>query len=455
MKRYNRYVTAQRHSPVCYYYEEEPAGYVQIIDRIIMDEYYVIPEEVTAIADGAFAGNKELKHIDLRNAERIGSFAFQDCTNLESVIMSNVSVIGSGAFEFCRSLKSVTFGNITEVGDLAFFHCGNLDIPEMPRSLAKAGAGAFSHTGLKHADLQWFEEIPASLFSYCTSMEYADISGAKVIHDDAFAGCRELSYVRFGDIEKIGDRAFKRCEALEIAVLPDSLQSIGEEAFEKIRPGFTIPKSVCHIGGNCLGPVDTKKKVSIYKSMLYEFRNYFSGDRIVPEKEDENEHFYMYESAIDVTVLDDATDSIAGLLPLFSDMDPQMRSDLIDAFRPDNTFDYGLLDSVLFSAMSWNLRCRDKVAIVRSKYPFELSDAAREQYAAYLSAHADRIARRSVWERDTEVLSYLCENGLISSGSIIRLLDYSMSLSASECTALLLEYQSKMERHDDPLLEEL
>ena len=45
MKRYNRFVTAQRHSPVCYYYEEEPAGYVQIIDRIIMDEYYVIPEE--------------------------------------------------------------------------------------------------------------------------------------------------------------------------------------------------------------------------------------------------------------------------------------------------------------------------------------------------------------------------------------------------------------------------
>jgi hypothetical protein len=34
-------------------------------------ECYVIPEEVTAIADGAFAGNKSLKHIDLRNAERI------------------------------------------------------------------------------------------------------------------------------------------------------------------------------------------------------------------------------------------------------------------------------------------------------------------------------------------------------------------------------------------------
>ena len=419
------------------------------------DDKYVMPEEATVIADGAFAGNKSLKHIDLRNVRRIGAFAFQDCSNLESVIMSNVSVIGTGAFEFCRSLKSVTFGGITEIGELAFFHCGKLDIPEIPRSLTKAGSGAFSHTGLKHADLHWFEEIPSSLFSYCTSMGYADISGAKVIQDDAFAGCRELSYVRFGDLERIASGAFRRCDSLELAVLPESLQSIGDEAFERVRPGLVIPKSVSHIGSNCFGPVDTKKSVSIYNTMLYEFRNYFRNDRIVPEKEGEDEHFYMYESSIDVKVLDDVTNKTVGLLPLFCDMDPKMRSNLIDAFRSDNTFDYRLLDTILFPAMNWNQRCRDKVAAVRLKYPFELSDTAREEYAAYLSIHADRIARRAVWERDTDVLSYLCENDLISSGGIIKLLDYSLSLSASECTAILLDYQSKLELHGDPLLEEL
>ncbi|MBR3201249.1 MAG: leucine-rich repeat protein [Mogibacterium sp.] len=420
-----------------------------------MDEYYVIPEEVTAIADGAFAGNKSLKHIDLRNVRQIGAFAFQDCTNLESVIMRSVSVIGSGAFEFCRSLQDVSFGNIEEIGDLAFFHCGKLDIPEIPQSLTKAGAGAFSHTGLKHADLHWFEEIPANIFSYCTSMGYADVSGARVIHDDAFAGCRELSYVKFGELEKIGARAFQKCSSLEIAVLPDTLQSMGDEAFEKIRPRLVIPKSVCHIGGNCLGPVDIRKSVSIYKSGLYEFRNYFLGDRIVPEKEDEHEHFYMYESSIDVRVQDDGTDKTVGFIPLFCDMDPDMRRNLIDAFREDNTFNYDLFDTVLFSAMSWNQRCRDKVAVVRLKYPFELSDTARKEYSDYLRTHADRIARRAVWERNTDVLSYLCENSLISSGGIMKLLDYSMSLAASECTAILLEYRSKLDWQSDSLLEEL
>ena len=422
---------------------------------ILMDEYYEMPEEETAVGAGAFAKNKSLKHVDLRNVRHIGEFAFQECTSLETVIMSNVTVIEKGAFEFCRNLRSVVFGDVTDIGALAFFHCGKLDIPEMPRSLAKAGAGAFSHTGIKHADLHWFEEIPSSLFSYCTSMEYADISGARVIQNEAFAGCRELSYVRFGDLEKIGERAFRKCGSLELAVLPGTLKSIGDEAFERIRPGLVIPKSVCHIGGNCLGPVDTRKNVSIYRTMLYEFRNYFRNDRIVPEKEGEDEHFYMYESSIDVRVLDDTTDGTVGLLPLFCDLDPKMRSDLIDAFREDNSFDYRMLDTVLFSAMSWNQRCRDKVAVMRMKYPYELSEAAREEYSRYLCAHADRIARRAVWERDTEVLSYLCENDYLSSEGIVKLLDYSISLSASESTALLLECQSKLDRHDDPLLEEL
>lgn len=423
--------------------------------KLLNDEIIRIPEEVTEIEDGAFAGNKSLKHIDLRNVRQIGAFAFQDCTNLESVIMGSVSVIGSGAFEFCRSLQSVTFGDIKEIGDLAFFHCGKLDIPGMPRSLMKVGSGAFSHTGLKHADLNWFEEIPSNLFSYCTSMGYADISGAGVIQDEAFTGCRELSYVRFGKLEKIGTRAFQKCSSFELAVLPDTLQSIGDEAFERIRPGLVIPKSVCHIGGNCLGPVDRKKRVSIYRSGLYEFRHYFRNDRIVPEKEDVDEHFYMYESSIDVTVLDDETDKAVGFMPLFSDMDPHMRSNLIDSFRPDNTFDYRLLDTVLFSAMNWNQRCRDKVAVMRLKYPYELSDDTCEEYSRYLRAHADRIARRAVWEKDTDVLSFLCENDLISRESIMKLTDYSISLSASECTALLLERQSKLDWHGDLLLEEL
>ena len=68
------------------------------------DECYVLPGDVTEIAEGAFAKNKILKHIDLRNVRRVGAFAFQECTGLETVIMSNAAVREKGAFESWKTI---------------------------------------------------------------------------------------------------------------------------------------------------------------------------------------------------------------------------------------------------------------------------------------------------------------------------------------------------------------
>ena len=413
----------------------------------------VIPEYVTEIEAGAFAKDKTLKTIDLSNVRRIGAHAFQECTNLESVIMSNVTEIGQGAFEFCRSLRSITFENITSVGDEAFMNCSMLDIPEMPRSLTQVGAGAFSHTAIRSVDLHWLDEIPASLLSYCTSLTDADIVGAKVIGNDAFAGCRALSEVRLGELEKIGKGAFQKCDAFELVRLPDSLRYIGDDAFSVIRGGLIIPGSVSHIGKDCLGPVDRKKEIRIYRSSLYEFRNYFRDDRADPF--DEDEHFYLWESSIDVTVMDEQTGETIGFLPLYSDLERQLRKELTEAFRPDNTFDYSFLDEVLFSGLKWNQRCKDRHAVMRLSHPFELTRSAREEYIAYLEKHLKRIVRRAVHNRDVDMLIFLCDVGLIGRENITDVIDRSISMSASECTAFLLERQSELGCSSDPLLDEL
>ena len=70
---------------------------------------FTAPDNVAAIPDRAFAGNKSLIHADLRNVRYIGARAFQECSNLESVEMSNAAVIGPRAFEFCRSLRRISF----------------------------------------------------------------------------------------------------------------------------------------------------------------------------------------------------------------------------------------------------------------------------------------------------------------------------------------------------------
>ena len=417
------------------------------------DECYVAPDDVTVIEEGAFAKNRILKHIDLRNVSRIGAFAFQECTNLETVIMSNVTVIEKGAFEFCRSLHSVTFGAVTDIGDSAFSFCAMLNIPEIPRSIINIGASAFSHTAVQRADLHWLEEIPPHLLSYCTSLTYADISGAESIGEGSFECCRTLSYVKFGDVKKIEAKAFHKCDSLELACLPETLEEIGNDAFTSMRPGTIIPKSVRRIGRNCFGPVDRRKSIKIHNSLLYEFRNYFMEDKQEPEEDEE--HFYLWESSIDVSVLDDKTESETGFLPLYSDLYPAMRIALTDAFRPDNTFDYSVLDTVFVAEMRWNMKGKDRLAISRLMHPYELTDPVRMEYCDYIRRQFRRIARWAIWTGDVDNLVFLFDNDLAGDVNITELIDYSLSVSASECTAFLLEKQSESMRYNDSMLDEL
>ncbi len=413
---------------------------------------FVMPDDVTAIADGAFAGSRNLTHIDLRNVRYIGARAFQDCANLESVEMDNVIAIGAGAFEFCRSLRSISIGSVTEIGETAFMHCRMLDIPEMPHSLVSLGAAAFSHTAVRKADLHWMTKIPRALFDCCTSLSYADVSGAREIGEDAFAGCSSLSRVKMGAAEKIGHRAFYKCGSFIPGELPDTLQYIGDDAFCCVRDGVVVPESVRAFGKNCFGPVDSKKSVRIYESSLYSFRNYFRDECSRPDEEDE--HFHLWESSADVTVLDHMGEMI-GFMPLYTDLDSELLRALKGAFKEDNTFDYSVIDTVLFDGMSWNQRAKDRLAVMRLKYPFELSESAGNEYTSYLFRHLKRIAQHAVRGRDLDMLSFLCEKGMICSENILEILDYSISLSASECTAFLLKCRAELDGHNVMIPDEL
>ena len=126
-----------------------------------------------------------------------------------------------------------------------------------------------------------------------------------------------------------------------------------------------------------------------------------------------------------------------------------------NAFRDDNTFDYSVLDTVLFEGMSWNRRAKDRLAVMRLRYPFELIESAREGYVRYLSGHLERIVQNAVRDRDIGMLSFLCDEGLICSENILDMIDRSVSLTASECTAFLLKRRAEMDGQKDMAPEEL
>ena len=205
---------------------------------------YIIPNDVTAIGNSAFANCKDLTLVTIPNSiKSIGERAFQGCsslssinipkgvtsigdatfasTNLLSVIIPNsVKTIGSHAFYDCKNLASVKMGNnVISIGERAFFQCGSLTSIALPNTLESIGNDAFGYTFLTSVN------IPSNVHA---------------IGSGAFSSCRNLASVSFEEgITNIGDNAFSSC-ALTSVIIPNSIESIGEYAFSNNRNLTTV-----------------------------------------------------------------------------------------------------------------------------------------------------------------------------------------------------------------------
>ena len=163
-------------------------GELFVWDKRSLPEVVIIPETI----DGA-------------SVERIGNYAFLDCTQLEKVTMPNtVTSIGDGAFMGCTQLEKVTMPNaVTSIGNSAFANCSNLK------------EVAFSNE-LKLIKLESIE-------------------------DRAFWNCNNLEKITLNvGLKSIGTQAFYSCDALKEISLPHSLKSIGYGAFDACNNLKTI-----------------------------------------------------------------------------------------------------------------------------------------------------------------------------------------------------------------------
>ena len=165
--------------------------------------------------------------------ESIGGNAFFECTNLKNVDISNsVKTIGNGAFYGCTGLTSIGVAkpneevadsviipdSVTSIGKYAFTHCTGLKKVTIPGNVKSIGDYAFHGC-----------HVPASEPDDETESDSGnDLENKPEIIPESGL---ESVYIQEG-VETIGIFAFSGCKKLSTIVLPDSITSIADNAFE-------------------------------------------------------------------------------------------------------------------------------------------------------------------------------------------------------------------------------
>ncbi|MGI6265168.1 MAG: leucine-rich repeat protein [Acutalibacteraceae bacterium] len=229
----------------------------------------IIGNSVTSIGDVAFYYCTGLTSVTIPNSvTSIGNEAFYNCAGLTSVTIGNsVTGIGWYAFSGCTGLTSVTIpDSITSIGDWAFEGCAKLTSVTIPDSVTSIGDYAFCDcTGLTRIDVEednpaytstdgvLFNKDKTVLLCYPAGKTgvYTIPNSVTSIGEDAFEYCRGLTSIIIPDsVTSIGEYAFGYCRGLTSVTIPDSVTSIGDCAFEGCTGllNVTIPDSVTSIG---------------------------------------------------------------------------------------------------------------------------------------------------------------------------------------------------------------
>lgn len=225
-------------------------------------DFYVLPEEavigektypVTAIGNGAFAGNRLITAYLPTSVTTIGDNAFDGCVNLTSVTQvgssddavfpASVTSIGKFAFEGCGKLN-MTFGEakaLTTIGDNAFEGCISLQHVEFATgsALYYIGKEAFMESGVSVVDLAGTQvtEIGFSAFEGCASLAKLTLPETiEIININAFYGCASLIDVSVSGTAKsitfIGSYAFYNCKFDPSVIKAHATDHAAEEADE-------------------------------------------------------------------------------------------------------------------------------------------------------------------------------------------------------------------------------
>ena len=206
------------------------------------------------------------------NCRFIADTAFKDCSLLESIsIPSSVERIGYGAFNNCRGLESVIYESIESLCSIKFDKDYGTDFPDYDNPGHSSNPLSYAHklmiTGkdVTEVEIRNVNSIGDYAFQGCTNItkvSFTSGSNVATIGREAFSGCEALATVNWEQNNKalrsIGYKAFANCSFPTIS-LPEGLECVSERAFENCKNlvSAIIPSSVQYMGEGVFNECDS------------------------------------------------------------------------------------------------------------------------------------------------------------------------------------------------------
>ena len=213
-----------------------------------------IPPGVMSVGKLAFDSNQELKSVTIPCAV-FDAAAFFACANIESVTITPgaaSTVWNSTLFAGDLTLRKLdVVAGVTAIGANTFEGCEYLMELKLPRTITSVGARAFAN-----CLNMWRVEVPCATINNNTFAGSDAIVEVTIVPGAHSTGWYETAFFNKPNLKRlvIGEGVtsfsyFRGCANLSEVLLPDSLETIGPEAFLNCTSlaSITIPEGVRYI----------------------------------------------------------------------------------------------------------------------------------------------------------------------------------------------------------------
>lgn len=262
---------------------------LRVFASLLQDRHLLIPAGVVQIAGGALSGCIGLETVSLPDGlQAIGGGAFAGCRDLAAVELPRMLLrIGGNAFFGDSALAEMSIpDSVEELGEWCFDGCDSLRRAAIPEKL-RCPANAFppSCRVERRNPFPGGTETPVGLLLWLSrQFVLTHTWKSPVVPPYAFAELPSLEEVVLPEsVEEIGDGAFQSCPCLRAIHLPEGLKLLGRNAFASLPllEEINLPDGIAEIPQGCFWNCTALRRVKLPASLRTINRHAFRDCRML------------------------------------------------------------------------------------------------------------------------------------------------------------------------------